>query len=199
MSAKKTGTGPRRSSGPYVWALVFAGIAVGLYLFVVGPANETLARANKERGEIEEQLRRDGMDLKGAEQVQKRLDELTTLLAPYREALLTPVLESYAMAAKSVLEPLAKDANLDGLAYAEEPVRALPLSKPQPKQLYARKPIRVTCTGTYMDIVSFLLRVEKELPLVALQSWSIAGAGANPDRQAAVLVFEWPVKGVLSK
>ena len=199
MSAKKTGTAARRSSGPYVWAFVFAGIAVGLYLFVVSPANAELLRANKERGEIEEQLRRNGMDLKGAEQVQKRLDELTTLLAPYREALLTPVLESYAMSAKSVLEPLAKDANLDGLAYAEEPVRALPLTKPQPKQLHARKPIRVTCTGTYMDIISFLLRVEKELPLVALQSWSIAGSATTPDRQAAVLVFEWPVKGVLSK
>lgn len=199
MSATKSGTGVRRSSGPYVWTLVFAGIAVSLYLFVVSPANADLLRANKERGEIEEQLRRNGMDLKGAEQVQKRLDELNTLLTPYREALLTPVLESYAMAAKSVLEPLAKDANLDGLAYAEEPVRALPLTKPQPKQLHARKPIRVTCTGTYMDIVSFLLRVEKELPLVALQSWSIAGAGSSPDRQAAVLVFEWPVKGVLSK
>lgn len=199
MSGKSTAGVPRRSGRPYAWAIVFTGIAVCLYLFAVAPARAKLARVTKEGQDLEEQLRRAGLDLKGAERVQRRLDELNALLAPYRAALLAPVLESYAMAAKSVLDPLVADANLGGVAYAEDPVRALPLAKPRAKQLYARKPIRVTCSGTYMDVVSFILRVEKELPLVALQSWSIVGSMTSSDRQEAVLVFEWPVKGVLTK
>lgn len=199
MSGKQPNGASRRSPLPYVLTAVFGAVAVGAYFLAVDPCRSQLAKANQERGEIEQQLLRAGLDIKDAERVQKRLDELNTLLAPYREAMLTPVLESYAMAAKAVLDPLAADANLDGVTYAEDPVRALPLSKPQPKQLHARKPIRMSCRGTYMDIISFVLRVEKELPLVALQSFTITGDNANPERQGAVLVFEWPVKGVLTK
>lgn len=195
MSVTRPSGAPHRTPLPYVLAVAFTAVSVCLYLFAVSPCADALARAKNERTDLEERLRRAGIDIRSAERINQRLDELNTLLAPYRAALLTPVLESYAMAAKSVLDPLAEDANLTGVTYTEDPVRALPLSKPQPKQLHARKPIRMTCTGTYMEIVSFILRVEQELPLVALQAWTIIGSTTNPDRQEGVLIFEWPVKG----
>ena len=109
--------------------------------------------------------------------------------------LLEPLLGSYAMRAKSVLDPLATDVGLRITDYAEMPVRLLPLPKPQAAQLYARKPIRLTCTGSYATIVSFLLRVEKKLPLVSLEAFTLK-TQKDPDNQTATLVFEWPVKGV---
>ena len=78
--------------------------------------------------------------------------------------------------------------------YAELPVRRLPLPKPQPAQLYARKPIRLTCTGSYATIISFLLRVEEKLPLVSLEAFSLK-TQRDPDNQSATIVLEWPIKG----
>ena len=49
-----------------------------------------------------------------------------------------------------------------------------------------------------MGAISFLMRVEKELPLVALQSMNIT-ADPKPDRQKIEMVFEWPAKGATTK
>ena len=98
------------------------------------------------------------------------------------------------MRAKSLLDPLAADVGLTVGDYAELPARRLPLPKPMAPQLYARKPIRMTCTGSYATIVSFLLRVEEKIPLASLEAFSLK-TQKDPDNQSATLVFEWPIKG----
>ena len=47
------------------------------------------------------------------------------------------------------------------------------------------------------EIASFLLRVEKLLPHVALQALQIK-AQKDPEAQSAEIVLEWPAKGELS-
>ena len=101
------------------------------------------------------------------------------------------------MRAKSKLDPLAADVGLKVVDYAEMPVRALPLPPLAPRQLYARRPIRVMARGSYAEIASFILRVEKMLPYVSLQALSIK-AQKTPETQSAEIVLEWPVKGALS-
>ena len=39
------------------------------------------------------------------------------------------------------------------------------------------------------------MRVEKKLPLVSLEAFTLK-TQKDPDNQTATLVFEWPVKGV---
>ena len=73
--------------------------------------------------------------------------------------------------------------------------RRLPLPTPLSPQLYARKPIRIKCTGSYQKIISFILRVEKEMPLVALEAFSFKVQPRDADNQAATIVFEWPIRG----
>ena len=101
------------------------------------------------------------------------------------------------MRAKSLLDPIAADVGLTIVDYAEQPVRALPLPTPPPRQLFARRPVRVVCRGSYAEIASFLLRVEKLLPYVSLQALQIK-VQKEPEEQAAELVLEWPAKGELS-
>ena len=134
------------------------------------------------------------LDLKGADQLKSRLDAIKVDRQKYLNGLLEPLLESYAMRAKSLLDPLAADVGLTIGDYAEMPVRKLPLPKPQAPQLYARKPIRMTCTGSYATIISFLLRVEAKMPLVSLEAFSLK-TQKDPDNQSATIVFEWPIKG----
>ena len=178
-------------------ALAVAGVAVVLYLFAVQPCQDSIAKARSELDSLEGQLRVTTRDLKDSSRVKNMLAEIETARRPFVDALLTPLLESWAMRAKSKLDPLAADVGLKVTDYAEMPVRALPLPNPMPKQLYARRPIRVTARGSYAEIASFILRVEKMLPYVSLQALNIK-VQKTPETQTAEIVLEWPVKGALS-
>ena len=178
--------------------LVLGAAAAGLYLFAVQPAEESLGRVRREHAEEEARLQVVNANLRGAPANKERLAELSAALKPFRDEMLVPHLGSYAMRAKSILEPIAFGAGLTDLDYAEMPPRALPVPRPMPAQLHLRRPIRVTARGSYMGAISFLLRVEKEHPLVTLQSMSISAA-SEPEKQQVEMVFEWPAKGGMSK
>ena len=178
-------------------SLAIGAVAVVLYMFCVEPSQTSLLKAKTELTDLQAKQTQMGRDLKGATQVKERLEAIKSQRQDYLDGLLNPLLESYAMRAKSLLDPLAEDVGLSISDYAELPVRRLPLPKPQSPQLYARKPIRLTCTGSYATIISFLLRVEKLLPHVALQSLLIK-AQKDPDAQTAEIVLEWPAKGEMS-
>ena len=179
------------------FSLAVAGVAVILYLFAVQPCQDSIAKAKRELDSLEGQLRVTTRDLRDSSRVKNMLSEIETARQPFMDALLTPLLGSWAMRAKSKLDPLAADVGLKVVDYAEMPVRALPLPKPMPRQLYARRPIRVTAQGSYAEISSFILRVEKMLPYVSLQALNIK-VQKMPEAQTAEIVLEWPVKGALS-
>ena len=178
----------------FALTLILGGAAAVIYLFAVQPAEEALSKARKEHDEQEAKLQSVNANLRAAPQNKERLQSLAASLKPFRDEMLKPLLGSYAMRAKSLLDPLAFGAGLSRLDYAELPTRALPVPRPQPAQLHARRPIRVTAQGSYMGAISFLLRVEKEHPLIALQSFALSTT-ADPERQQIEMVFEWPAKG----
>lgn len=190
---------PKTSSAKnpfFISAVILAGAAV-IYLFAVQPAQMSLEKSRRTLEGLTNQSRVMERDLKDSPRVKGMLAEIGAKQKPYLDALLTPLLESWAMRAKSVLDPIAADVGLAILDYAEQPVRALPLPTPPPRQLFARRPIRVMCRGSYAEIASFILRVEKLLPYVAVQSLQIK-AQKDPEAQSAEIVFEWPAKGELS-
>ena len=175
-------------------SLVIGAVAVVIYLFCVEPCQTSLDKAREENVALRDQENEMERDLRGAGQVKSRLAAVTAGRQVYLDGLLEPLLESYAMRAKSLLDPLAADVGLTISNYAEGPVRRLPLPQHQAPQLYARQPIRLTCTGSYATIVSFLLRVEEKMPLVSLQSFSLK-TQKDVDNQSAMIVLEWPIKG----
>ena len=178
----------------FALTLVLGAVAALIYLFAIQPAEESLSRTHREYDEQEAKLQTVNANLRAAPANKERLQTLAEGLKPFRDAMLQPLLGSYAMRAKSILEPLAFGAGLSNLDYAEMPTRALPVPRPAPNQLHARRPIRVTAQGSYMGAISFLLRVEKEHPLVTLQSFALSTT-QDPERQQIEMVFEWPAKG----
>ena len=182
----------------YFLALVFGAAAAVAYMFCVQPAQTSLSRAKQE---LENLQQRQGValrDIRGAQQFKARLEELERARKPYAEGLLTPVLESYAMGARARLDKTAEESGLRITDYVELPKRLLPLPKPQAPQLYARQPIHLACRGSYAAIISFMMRIEKLLPLVAVESFSLKAQTDN-DVQTAELVLEWPILGVNTK
>ena len=166
-------------------SLAIGAVAVVLYMFCVEPWQRDLQKTRQEHAIQQNQQARMLNDLKGAGQVGERLSAITNECQPY----------IYATSARSLLTSIADDV---GLAINIDPTimppRRLPLPNPSSPQLYARQPIRLTCTGSYAAIASFILRVEEKMPLVALESFSFK-AQKDPNNQLATLVFEWPIKG----
>ena len=182
------------SKNPFFLSALILAVAVVIYLFAVQPALMSIDKAKRDLDGLTDQLNVMERDLKDSARVKGMLAEIDAKQKPYLDALLTPLLESWAMRAKSLLDPIAADVGLTIVDYAEQPVRALPLPKQTPIQLFARHPIRVVCRGSYAEIASFILRVEKLLPYVALQALQIK-AQKDPEAQAAEIVLEWPAKG----
>jgi hypothetical protein len=137
-------------------------------------------------------------DLRNAGTVKKDLEELNAALKLYQDAMLVPLLESYAMRAKTLLDPLILGAGLQDVQYNNDTFRALPLPNPMPRQLHTRAAIKVTATGSYQQAISFLLRLEKEFPLVSLRQLGIVSQ-SSPEHQALTFVLEWPAKGGLTR
>ena len=183
----------------FIVTVVLAAIATVIYLFCVQPCDSRLDQARRNLADLQDRQSRMNGDLRSADTVKKDLDDLEAALKPFRDAMLVPLLESYSMRAKSLLDPLAIGAGLEDVQYSDEPFRALPLPKPiMPRQLHTRAVVKVSAQGSYQEAVSFLLRLEKEFPLVSLQRFDVS-AQSTPERQSVTFVLEWPAKGGLTR
>ena len=173
-------------------------VAVAIYMFAVEPASAALTRERTRLEELRDRQRRMSTDLSTAGTVQKTLEDLEAEMKPFTDAELTPLLGSYAMRAKSLLDPITAGAGLVDVEYSEEDTRKLPVPMPMPKQLHARTAVRIGARGSYQAIVSFLLMLEKNFPLVSLQAMQIQSQNA-PSKQSAVMILEWPTKGAVTR
>ena len=178
----------------FLVTVAIAGLAVVLYMFAVQPCRASLEKSKHKLEELQSRKMVIDRDLRESSKVKVKIKELDAAIAPYHDAMLTALLESWAMRAKSKLDIFAAEAGLKNVDYTELPVRALPVPNPLPKQLYARRPIKASCRGSYAEIVSFLMRVEKELPYVSVQSFKL-DAQQDPEMQRGDIVFEWLVMG----
>lgn len=176
---------------------VFGLVAAGLYFGAIEPSESKLAELNTKMDSVSQQHAIMCRNLETASKTHARLTNCETNLAVYRAAMLTPLLESYAMGARAQIDPLALGAGLTEIEYEDLPRRALPVPKRLPQQLHARMPVKMTCLGSYAAAASFLLRLEKEMPLVTLQSMTI-DAQHNPRAQRITFVLEWPVPGAVT-
>ena len=86
-----------------LFALAVAGVAVVLYLFAVQPCQDSIAKARSELDSLEGQLRVTTRDLKDSPRVKNMLAEIETARQPFLDALLTPLLESWAFRAMLLL------------------------------------------------------------------------------------------------
>ena len=123
--------------------------------------------------------------------VQSLNEEHTQLV---EQGLLTPLLNSYTMRAKTIIEPYARLHNLNIEDVAELPM--IPMKRPpELKEItYARLPIEFTTSGSYTQLTAFIMLVEKELPMTALSSLKITPQNRDPEKHLIQVCFEWPVE-----
>lgn len=173
--------------------LVFGAIAAALYFCALEPTETSLVKARATLRDRTAKHRAMTTDLLHAETVNKSLADCAARLAGYDQHMIKPLLESTAMRAKALVDPLAAGCGLVGMEYEQETPIALPIIGPAAREQYVRCPVKITCRGSYQAAVSFIQCVEKRFPLVTLEALTVA-AGSDPDFQLVSVILEWPMK-----
>jgi len=189
-------------SNPIALAIAMLVLSIALYVGVICPLSSSLLKTQAKLSN--EQVRCASIELSLAQQpdVSRRIVDMEKTNAVFRTAWIAPMLNSYAMRAKSLLDTMATEAGMSNVEYEEGAFRALPVPKERvPERRTARRSVRIRAWADYAAIVSFLMRAEKELPMMTLQSLSIKPQPmtGSPDKQEAEFVLEWPSEGEVIK
>lgn len=187
-----------KQRSPMMLVPLFAAATLAVYFALVQPHSKQLWRERKALAELRSEVSKRKIDIQSQTVVEDRTKQVEKELGAFASLQLEPLLESYAMRAKSIVGTFAVEAGLVDAEFSDRSVRALPVlpGKAVPAALHARRPVLISCFGDYAAIVSFILRVEREFPHVALGGLRITPGGAQDiGLQRAEIVLEWPAKG----
>lgn len=183
----------------FIMTIVLSSLAVGIYMFAVIPAQESLSKAQRALEDANLEKGRIDATLRGSESETEKLAAAKLRIDEYKLGFLERRLGSYATHAREILDPLAIGAGLVDIDYPETSKRKLPLPDPKnqksPMKLHERVAIRMTARGSYQAAVSFILQTEAALPLVSIQSIKITSNTSDIKRQQLDVIFEWPTEG----
>jgi len=185
-------------SNPSAIALALLVLAVVLYMGVINPMSASLLKSRSQLTDEEIRLTNVEMSNNQREDFKSRVAAFEKENEKRRATWLSPLLNSYAMRVKSLVDSAATESGLTNVEYEEGPLLALPVPKERlPEERTARRAVRIRALADYAAAVSFVMRAEKEFPLLTLQSLSVQPpkSAPTPDRQEVEIVFEWPGKG----
>ena len=172
--------------------LGLGGLAAALYFFAVEPTEAKLFKVRKTLADQQQKHRSMTSSLNRADGVKQQLAAAEARLGGYQKSLIKPLLDSTAMRAKSFVDALAAGCGLVGMEYEALAPLDLPILNAVPQTKYTRCPIRVKCVGSYQNAVSFVRCVERQFPLVAVESMNVTTRQDN-DAQQIEVVLEWPM------
>lgn len=180
-----------------LWATgscLLAGLAIAF--FGIWPAHQRLKALQTEVAGLAANQAGMQRDIAGAPTQQRATDaaeaERDAVLA---EGVIEPLLGSFAMRGKTLVDPLAAEAGFVISNVREDRFIPLQVPAPPPRQLYGRQLVEFSGLGAYTQIVAFVHAVEQTFPLAILSGFKIESQMQTPERHRATITFEWPVKG----
>jgi len=178
--------------------ITFGGLALtaALVFFAIFPTRTRLKTLGTEIDSMNASLASMRKDIADT----NRQKAKTAALAVERDAFIAsgviePLLGSFAMRGKSLLDPFAQESGFVIDTVKELPFIPLQVPSPAPIQLYGRQPVEISGHGSYTQITAFISCAERSLPLATLSSLLILGQPQTPETHKAIITFEWPAKG----
>ncbi len=171
-------------------------IVLALIFLAILPARKRLLAVRAENDGLKTTVANMKQDIAGTEKQQAK----AAAVGAERDALIAagviePLLGSFAMRGKSLLDPIAKQTGFTINGVKEDRFIPLQVPKPPPEQLYGRQLVEFTGQGSYTQIAAFVSCAEEALPLATLASITVLGQPQTPESHKAIITFEWPVKG----
>lgn len=176
--------------------LVALVIAVALISFAILPTRTRLRTLAAEIDVLKTNLASMHADVAAADRQKAKTDALATERDAFlNSGVIEPLLGSFAMRGKVLLDPIAQETGFAIETVKELPLIPLQVPSPAPLQLYGRQPVEFSGRGSYTQITAFIAYAERSLPLATLSSLLILGQPQNPEVHKALITFEWPAKG----
>ena len=175
-----------------------AALVVGLLILFLGtlPERKAIRSADDEIRMMNARLNQMHADIASGEKQKQATDAvLAERDALVASGVIEPLLGSFSMRGKNLLDPLAQQTGFRIESVRELQPIPLQLPKPAPEQLYCRQPVEFTGQGSYAQITAFITMAEAAHPLVALSGLLIQSQPQSPETHKAVITFEWPAKG----
>lgn len=170
-------------------------LSFGFVFLLILPQRQKIHFAQQAIDRLQDEAQKMDRDLASLPTQQAQTRQTQTQLAEVVDlGLLEPLLGSYAMRVKKIIDPLAHQSGLELLNLRE--LRQIPLPAPTAKSpsTYARQLIEVTALGSYQQIASFVNSAEQMVPLITLAAIKIESQTATPEQHRTLIVFEWPTK-----
>jgi hypothetical protein len=117
----------------------------------------------------------------------------------HASGVLEPLLGSFAMRGKTLLDPVALQTGFRIEGVRELPPLPLQLPQQPPEQVHMRQPIEFTGQGNYEQIASFIDLAEQQQRLAVLSSLLLQCQPQTPETHKAIITFEWPAKDEKAK
>jgi len=173
------------------------GIVLGaaLIYFMILPLRNRIELSRKEIDETVITSDRMSALIRTTNDKKDHVAELQQRYAALQEqGILTPLLNSYAMRAKTLVQPYAVHCGLTIENVRELP--PIPLQQPQPLKdsAFCRQPIEFTASGSYTQLCTFITSVERELPMSILSSLKVTPQQRLPEIHKIQISFEWPTR-----
>ncbi|MFO7937624.1 MAG: hypothetical protein R6V06_08475 [Kiritimatiellia bacterium] len=186
-------TSPLQKAALIIGTAILINAAV-LY-FAVMPLNRRIEKTKRDTDNLIAENKRIRKVISSANEKKERVAQLDKEHRKMvKEGVLEPLLNSYAMKAKTILAPYTKMSGLNIENVTELP--PIPLQQPHPMSgvTYSRQPIEFTTSGSYTQMTSIISYAEKHLPMTALSSLQIKAQNRDPEVHDITFCFEWPVK-----
>ncbi|MDD2600517.1 MAG: hypothetical protein PHO37_15045 [Kiritimatiellae bacterium] len=176
-------------------------VGVGLVLnaaligFMILPLKKRMAECLRESNESVSANERMSAVVRSTNEKRESVAELQARYDTSRErGVLTPLLNSYAMRAKRLVQPCAQQSGLE-IENAIE-LASIPLQQPQPLEnsAFCRQPIEFTATGSYAQLTAFIAAMEAEHPMSILYALKISAQQRTPEIHKIQICYEWPAK-----
>lgn len=179
--------------------LITLGGVVGsalLVVFAILPTQKKMEGVRTEIRSLNETLGTMKKDISGmSEQRKKTAARLAECKAVIASGAIEPLLGSFAMRGKSLLDPIAQKTGFTINNVRELPSIPLQVPSPPPVQLFERQPIEFSGQGSYTQITAFVSLAEASLPMTTLSGIVILSQPQSPENHKAIITFEWPAKG----
>lgn len=171
-------------------------VALAVAYFGIWPAYQRLKGLRAETEQLDATYSRMQKDIAGIPQQRTQTDAAEAERDAWvRDGVIEPLLGSYAMRGKSLLDPLANASGFAISAVKEDRFIPLQVPTPPPQQLHGRQLIECSGFGSYAQIVAFVQAAEQKFPFAILSGLRIESQSQTPERHKATITFEWPVAG----
>lgn len=166
-------------------------IAVGIF-----PTKKAIRTTGDNLQLLNTRLTQMRADIVNADEQRKRAETANAECAAFAASgVIEPLLGSFAMRGKTLLDPIAQETGFTIETVRELTPMQLQQPHPPPEQLHYRQPIEFTGRGSYAQIADFIAKTEATHRLATLSGLNILASSVSPETHRAILTFEWPAKG----